>query len=555
MFIGVKVNNWEKLFDDERLIRGYDYFLKDKVFDVILTDEYISSKVEGKKNKIYDVLIKYDKDEIKSLYCTCPYSYSDFNCKHMVATLYKKDEINLNKNKGVNINNDTYIFKDLLNDISEDKLKKYLYDTYNDNDEFKVKFINEFYSKFDDNDFEEYENILNNIFNIDLVELYNENGFYQQSPYQKYLLNFINSKIDSLYKNEYYEYVLKLIYSIYENIANKEGISDIINIDEIINACNYYMEKIIDLNITEYNNQIYEYILSNLTYNYNNLITPNLTKIAIKNNQSTPYLKDVDIAIDNVLNNTEDITDDLLVYKYVLMKKINYPLKEIDDFLYKYRTHYKIMDLLINKEIQENNINNAIELLKENREIHGKLYSLEDTTTLIDLYLFIDKKEEAISEIKNILFEYDVKDISYINQLKDLESKEDWVITRTSLIKYYEDNYEYEYLNKIYINENLYDDLYKNLINNCPLNNIETYRKYINEKYYDELLLIYKKAILKEAKTAKNISAYTNIINYLNIMLTYPDSIKTVEDTINILKHNYKNKPLFINKLNEIELK
>ena len=546
--------NWEKLFDEERLIRGYDYFLRDKVFDVIITDKYISSKVEGKRNNIYEVQVNFDNDEINSLYCTCPYSYSKTYCKHMVATLYKLDEINQNKKDNINKSDNIFLFKDVLKDLDENKLKKYLYDNYKDNEEFTSKFINEFYSNFTYEDYLDYENMLNNIFKIDLVELYNENGFYQESPYHRYLINFINTKIDSLYDNEQYNYVLQLIYGIYENIAEKENISEYLNVDDILSSCNYYLEKIIDLDDMTLNVSIYDYILSNLKYNYDYNITPNLVGIAVDKNSSTSYLKQLDEAICSLMKQDIQVNEDLLLYRYRIMNKLSYPINDLNKFLYDNRRYYKIMDLLINKQIASNNLDTAILLLNENREIHGKLYSLEDTSTLIDLYIFTDNYPKAVSEIKNIIFEFDIQDITYINLLKQYQSSEEWKLSMEEIIRYYSDNNNYNFLNQIYVNEGLYDKLYVNIRDNCLLDSFDEYKNYLDEMYHDEILLLYKKEILEQAKTAKYIGAYNVIVNYLTTMLGYTGSKDVVEDTIEILKNKYKNKQMLMELLNDFQI-
>ena len=546
--------NWEKLFDEERLIRGYDYFLRDKVFDVIITDKYISSKVEGKRNNIYEVQVNFDNDEINSLYCTCPYSYSKTYCKHMVATLYKLDEINQNKKDNINKSDNIFLFKDVLKDLDENKLKKYLYDNYKDNEEFTSKFINEFYSNFTYEDYLDYENMLNNIFKIDLVELYNENGFYQESPYHRYLINFINTKIDSLYDNEHYNYVLQLIYGIYENIAEKENINEYLNVDDILSSCNYYLEKIIDLDDMTLNVSICDYILSNLKYNYDYNITPNLVGIAVDKNSSTSYLKQLDEAICSLLKQDIQVNEDLLLYRYRIMNKLSYPINDLNKFLYDNRRYYKIMDLLINKQIASNNLDTAILLLNENREIHGKLYSLEDTSTLIDLYIFTDNYPKAVSEIKNIIFEFDIQDITYINLLKQYQSSEEWKLSMEEIIRYYSDNNNYNFLNQIYVNEGLYDKLYVNIRDNCLLDSFDEYKNYLDEMYHDEILLLYKKEILEQAKTAKYIGAYNVIVNYLTTMLGYTGSKDVVEDTIGILKNKYKNKQMLMELLNDFQI-
>ena len=56
--------DWKKLFDEKRLDKGYKYYLEDKVYDVILTDNTITAKVEGSKSvkskvlKIYEGICK-----------------------------------------------------------------------------------------------------------------------------------------------------------------------------------------------------------------------------------------------------------------------------------------------------------------------------------------------------------------------------------------------------------------------------------------------------------------------------------------------------------------
>ena len=236
------------------------------------------------------------------------------------------------------------------------------------------------------------------------------------------------------------------------------------------------------------------------------------------------------------------------------MNKLSYPINDLNKFLYDNRRYYKIMDLLINKQIASNNLDTAILLLNENREIHGKLYSLEDTSTLIDLYIFTDNYPKAVSEIKNIIFEFDIQDITYINLLKQYQSSEEWRLSMEEIIRYYSDNNNYNFLNQIYVNEGLYDKLYVNIRDNCLLDSFDEYKNYLDEMYHDEILLLYKKEILEQAKTAKYIGAYNVIVNYLTTMLGYTGSKDVVEDTIGILKNKYKNKQMLMELLNDFQI-
>ena len=112
----------------------------------------------------------------------------------------------------------------------------------------------------------------------------------------------------------------------------------------------------------------------------------------------------------------------------------------------------------------------------------------------------------------------------------------------------------FDFLNEIYVEEGDYDNLYYNIINNCKIDLLEEYREYIGEKYNDDILEIYKNLVLKESKTSKNISGYTLILNYLDIMISYENSFEIVKNLISVLRNKYSQRKLFMEKLEEFEV-
>ena len=83
---------------------------------------------------------------------------------------------------------------------------------------------------------------------------------------------------------------------------------------------------------------------------------------------------------------------------------------------------------------------------------------------------------------------------------------------------------------------------------------LEEYREYIGEKYNDDILEIYKNLVLNESKTSKNISGYTLILNYLDIMISYENSFEIVKNLISVLRNKYSQRKLFMEKLEEFEV-
>lgn len=547
--------NWKELFDEDRLDRGYNYYISDKVYDIVLTDDSITSKVEGSKSNIYEVKITFKDNEIDSLYCTCPYCYADFNCKHMVATLYKKEEIEHNtRNNILDDNfNELTLFSDILKNLDDTKLRRFVYDKYCNDSEFMEEFISKFQEDFSPEDFYNYESMLDNIFNIDVVELYNENGFYQEAPFNRYLKSFIDDKISMLYKKGEYGYVLQLLYIIYDKISDKSNVGQYIDINSILSSCNYYLEKIIAVQSDKDNEEVLNYLLNKISYDFNEEITPFFISICLSNFTKQQYYKQLDHVLDNLMEEN-NLSSSILLNKYQLMKKLNYPTKNQEEFLYKYRNNEDVMNLLVEEEISKQNIDNAISLLLESKEIHGDTYSLETNLLLFELYKIKNDKINAIDELKNILYDYNIKDMSYIEELKKLCTTEEWTVEKKELIDFYEETYAYEFLNHLYLYEKEYDNLFENILNNCRIEVFEEYKNSIGDRYSDKILDVYKKFILKEAMNSKNISGYTLIIHYLNIMITYKNSTPIVKNVISVLKNKYKERKLFMEKLEEFEI-
>lgn len=547
---------WQELFDEDRLSRGFNYYLENRVYDVILTDDSITSKVEGSRSKIYDVKITFKDNEIDSLYCTCPYSYADFNCKHMVATLYKMEEIHNGTLSSIVDNNvdENNLFVHLISKVDESQLKRYVYEKFKDDTSFKEEFINKFQDEFTPEDLYNYENMLENIFNIDVVELYNENGFFQEAPFQKYLENFINDKISLLYKNGEYSYVTQLLYIIYENISQKDDVTQYIEIDDILSQCNYYMEKIIDAQDVVEKEEIFNYLINKLRMDYNNKTSRYIMELCLNKYQSKAYLKQLDECIDEIISSESDVSDNVLLVKYRLMKKLDYTISQQEKFLEDHSTEEKIMKILVDSEIEKGNYDEAIDYLNKNREIHGKTYSLEDTVLLLSLYNIIDDKENAVNELKCIIYDFNVKDMDFIKQLKVLMDDDEWNKEKDRLIDFYEDNYSHEFLNEFYVAEGDYDNLFINITNNCPISVLEEYKKYLSDRYGEEILRIYRNMVLKEARLSKNISGYTYIIHFMEEMMTYNNSSPIVKELIAVLRNKYGQKKLFMEKLDEFEV-
>lgn len=84
---------WKCLFSTGVHNRGHDYFLSGAVHDIKYSNNELKAVVSGSKDYIVRIVFSEDdENEILDMDCTCPYACDGYNCKHMVAALYKFDE-------------------------------------------------------------------------------------------------------------------------------------------------------------------------------------------------------------------------------------------------------------------------------------------------------------------------------------------------------------------------------------------------------------------------------------------------------------------------------
>ncbi|MCL2057730.1 MAG: SWIM zinc finger family protein [Oscillospiraceae bacterium] len=124
--------DWQRLFSEHILSRGYDYFCDGAVGELKKTNGVLTATVEGSFD--YSVAISFEGEHITDMDCSCPYAEDGSYCKHMAAVLFKynKNGIEINANEGddtdnANVSADEFaILKEVVNILDMETLQKEL---------------------------------------------------------------------------------------------------------------------------------------------------------------------------------------------------------------------------------------------------------------------------------------------------------------------------------------------------------------------------------------------------------------------------------------------
>ena len=152
--------------------------------------------------------------------------------------------------------------------------------------------------------------------------------------------------------------------------------------------------------------------------------------------------------------------------------------------------------------------------------------------------------DEYKENLYGIFCNYPKYDIGVYCKIKKLYSSDEWNIEKNKIIDMIKkDDTDNKNLNKIYIEEEMFDELFKNVCNH-HMRYIEEYDKYLLPKYKNEILEIYKKSCLIDALNARNRKAYRDVAVLVNHVVILDNGGEVAKSLLKEIDENYfRNRP------------
>ncbi len=535
--------DFENEFLDYILSRGYEYYINNKVSNISINDNIVSATVNGNYN--YKVNLEIEDNIFFDGECSCPYFESSGYCKHMAAVLYY-----LNENKNCKTNKN-FNLEDIVNKIEEKDLRKFLYTNLVNNSDWFNRFRVEFSNYFPKLSKENYRNKIYHAIN----KCCDRHGFIDYnntSNYEHVMYEFIE-EAEKLVDNEDYETAFTIITVILDSIPDTDIDDSNGSTGEIAEAVIEIIFDILD-KVDDKNSailrKIMDYVIKELktAYLYNYGI--DLNQILVYFIDNNLYLDDIKASLETALNifknkdyfyNREDYVENLIKI-YELKGEKNQKIKILEKYSYDNNVFLKYIDELI----KNNNSLMAIKALEERlkeKEYNSSIHA----NKLAEIYLKNNMMDKYTDILYKLFYEIDKYDIDVYRKIKKLYSNKDWQLEKNKIIENIKnDKYCDRYLNKIFIEEKMYDELYLNV---CDYNmyDIKKYEKYLLPKYRDELLNIYKKSCLKDAEYANGRSNYRKIAEEVNHIIKIDNSKEVVKSILKEMNQKYfSNRPAML---------
>lgn len=568
----ITIKNFESKINPIILERGKDYFQNGQVKDLEeLSHDFWSANVKG--TETYEVKIKIKDAEIIEWTCNCPYDLGSI-CKHQVATIFaikescfgekisdpikKKPKTKKTERKTVEDK-----IKEILDDISPDEIKEIASEFAFENIEFRNKIFTHFALK---KDIGSDKNLYKQIIEESLCQGMNYHGFidYNGSSRAVRGINELLTKADQMLEKGQTEQAILIYQTAIEETFPTLQCADDSN-GNLSDVINWSFEKLHECipkikNETTRKNLLNYCLLESASKIYEDWsswrweLIDIASRLIVKEEMATIFSK-----IDELLEKEQDREN--FSYKYNKEKSSEVKLEIIErfkgptealKFINENLEFTPIRQAAIEYAIDEKNYIRAKNLAKEGIELDTERGWPGLVVRWKEFLYKIANKEKDIDEIRKYTKElfFEGKGFEYYKKLKNTYSAKEWkkeLLDFLNQLKKARVGY-YTTFGEIYIEEEKWDDLLNLIKEHVSIQTIETYQKYLEKYFPDELVVLYESAIRKMLEQTIGRGSYQEVCRILR-RLRKLGAFEKVQSLINEFKGTYKNRKALLEEL------
>lgn len=316
----------------------------------------------------------------------------------------------------------------------------------------------------------------------------------------------------------------------------------------------YWLESISNSDI-DTKRGIYEFLRNEIIQDHGNF-TYYIEELVFEEFSENEFLINKKQLCENMIKTSENSA-----YKYELEKwsmryifllnELNIDQKVIDDFINKNLYLSDIRKYCAQNHIDNNNYEKAIVLLKEGKIVDAEHLGIvsEYSSMLKSIYKELNRTDEYIEELKNLLVRHLWLDMNIYKELKGQFPEEGWKKELDNLIETLPKHIQ---LDKVFIEEGMYENLLSIVLDSNDLSLLLEYEDTLKNIYPDELLHKYEITLNEMARISNNRRQYQNVIKLLRRMKEYPNGEERMQSIASQWKVEYKKRRAMMDELGKL---
>ncbi|WP_295089453.1 SWIM zinc finger family protein [Ruminococcus sp.] len=534
--------NWKKIFKNNILEKGHDYYLNGKTKITECSNNNVEATVFGTEE--YHVSISFSNGDVDGMYCNCPYATDGNNCKHMASVLYALED-----SDNISASN-PFDAESLVNIAEPELIREFLLKSIRNDLELRYRFIRFWGIKKKRISISEYQSHIDTLI-MDYLDEYGMINWEDSLQFFNEAQELIKECTDKLIEEKRFLDVFAIV----RYYSGKIMYTEIDNEEELFCFQNYCLEIL--QRITEMSDMDTKRLLFSTSLE---LLHPKFHYVSgfyldyIRSSfPETEFLEEMlkysDMRTSKDCRDYELIT--WVLYHLELMDALKYEDDKIMQYSKKYWHLSRVRKYILDRCISKDDIQTAIKILEDNIKSDNNTWDAKNAhLKLKDLYRQSGDKKNYVKELWIILTEYNTTDKNVYIEFKSLFDSDEWEEVREKL---YSSMKNQEMLPEYFIEENLKQRLLSYIYSNKDIFLIEKYESFLAEDYSEFILNEYKNYLNKAAEHKADRFTYRIWANKLKHMKTIKGGKECVNDIICTWKTLYHNRRAMMQEISIVD--
>ena len=530
----MKITAWKKLFAPHILSRGEEYFESELVKIEKIDEQSITATVEG--TDVYSVEIVLKNNRVIEMDCDCPYAAEGNNCKHMAAVLFvAEDEENVelsiaddfsqleNENESVDA-----VLEKTISGLSDIQLRQLLADTAKKHSDVRDRIMI----------------IGKNTVGPDVKKCWasdlriisrrasDRSGFidyYHADDYFSELEGYMDDTIEPLLENRLIMDAFDLVGLVFTEAMSQEVDDSDGGLTFIASECEMYWEELIRSPEADQIKML-DWCLTQLR-RFSGDVGEDILLTVISEYFTDPkLLPEIIKTLDKKIESANEYSvKQLICYRIELMKKLGASKTEIDTYRKKFWTYHFIRNQELDRLESEKRWEETLKLLGECEEMDSDNRYLMSQYSMrrVRILKQCGRKTDWLKELKRYIFSFPQRDLTYIEELKQAVSTDQW---QEILPQLFNNENTKGLRRELQLSEGMLEQMMIELEASCFPYELKQYEKKLRKVYPERVRDLLLKQVDQQMRQASTRQAYARAIRELKHLYGYSDGrVKAAE--------------------------
>ena len=571
--------NWNQLFAEHILARGYHYYLEDAVENLDVSDDRIRAEVMGSEE--YEVEISLRNGEVTDMYCSCPYAWDGNHCKHMAAVLYKWSEYKESETdegeeeREEKTELETYLFQpaytehaykkkrsaveDLVNGAKEEVVRSFLTAVLVEDEKLLLRFHHTIQKKTTREDVNQYIRQVNVIADTYLGRNHFI-SYYEADAFIAELREMIGKDVRRMIDNEDYLSAFEVMNHIFVlmgdvDMDDSDGGTGMLA-DEIYHLWSVLLEKV----SPEEKRKMFDWFSSHLDGSVIDYLEEYIEQIILEDFQEKEYEQAKLDLIENKMARltsyesswSSDYEAGKWALRYLeLLKEKKASDDQIREVCKKYWSNSAVRRYCVDLYMKRKEYDQALQILDECMSLDQQYRGLvlEYSEKKKEIYLLQGNRDGYIKQLWELVLGYEAGDLELYRELKGQYTPDEWLVKREEIFKKIPDRVK---VNKLYQEEKLYDRLLASVLETPGLYVLQQYEKVLKKEYPEQILGKYQDELNQMAIHTSSRKNYAYLVSLLQRMQQIKGGKKLVGQMVSEWRMKYRNRPAMMDELGKL---